>query len=262
MNIQDKVALITGGGTGVGRATALMLAEQGCHVVVNYSRSRDEAEQTAADAQKLGVRALAISADVSDDAAVREMVSQAETALGRLDILVNNAGTTRFIPHQDLEKVTADDWQRIMAVNVQGPFHCARAMKEPLLRAGGGEIVNVSSVAGIQASGSSIPYCASKAALLNMTIALARVLAPKIRVNAVAPGFISSRWLENGLGKEAYDRAKQGFEERLPLGQVCTPEDIALAIVGIITGSDVMTGQTIVVDGGQTIAQWQNSIGR
>lgn len=262
MQVSGKAALITGGGTGVGRATALALAQLGCHVAVNYSRSREEAEQTAAAAEKLGVKAIAIGADVADDEAVRKMVAQAEQALGRLDVLVNSAGTTRFIPHQELEKVTADDWNRIMAVNVQGPFNCIRAVKEPLLRAGGGEVVSVASVAGIQASGSSIPYCASKAALLNMTIAMARVLAPRIRVNAVAPGFITGRWLEQGLGREAYEKTKQAFEQRLPLGQVCTPEDIATAIVGIITGSDVMTGQTVVVDGGQSIAQWQAAIGR
>lgn len=262
MNIQDKAALITGGGTGVGRATVLACAAQGCNVAVNYSRSREAAEATAAEAEKLGVRAIAVQADVADDDAVRRMVEQAEQAFGRLDVLVNCAGTTRFINHADLEKVTDDDWARIMAVNVVGPFHCIRAVKEPLLRAGGGEIVNITSVAGIQASGSSIPYCASKAALINMTIALARVLAPKIRVNNVAPGFITGRWLEEGLGREAYEKTKQAFESRLPLGQVCTPEDIAMTVLGIITGSDVMTGQTIVCDGGQTIAQWQASIGR
>ncbi|HTN74623.1 MAG TPA: SDR family oxidoreductase [Pirellulaceae bacterium] len=262
MNVAGKAAIITGGGTGVGQATALALAKLGCHVAVNYSRSRDEAEQTAAAIEKLGVRALAIQADVADDAAVRKMVEQAEQAFGRLDMLVNSAGTTRFIPHHDLEQVTADDWNRIMAVNVQGPFNCIRAVQPALLRAGGGEIVSVASVAGIQASGSSIPYCASKAALLNMTVALARVLSPQIRVNAVAPGFITGRWLKQGLGDDAYEKTKQAFEQRLPLGQVCTPEDIATTIVGIITGSDVMTGQTIVVDGGQSIAQWQASIGR
>jgi 3-oxoacyl-[acyl-carrier protein] reductase len=254
MNVSGKAALITGGGTGVGRATALLLAKSGCHVALNYSRSRDEAEQTAADAKKLGVEAIAIRADVADDAAVRKMVAEAEAALGRLDVLVNNAATTRFVAHDDLEGLSPADFERIFAVNVQGPFNCIRAAKEPLLRQGGGEIVNVASVAGIQAVGSSIAYCASKAALLNMTIALARTLAPKIRVNAVAPGFITGRWLQQGLGAAAYDRVKQGFQDALPLGEVCSPHDIATAIVNIVTGPDVMTGQTIVIDGGQMIA--------
>jgi 3-oxoacyl-[acyl-carrier protein] reductase len=262
MEVHDKVALITGGGTGVGRATALALAKLGCYVAVNYSRSRVEAEATAADCEMAGVRAIAVQADVADDGQVRSMVAQIEKQFGRLDVLVNCAGTTRFINHSDLEGVTDDDWQRIMGVNVVGPFHCIRAVKELMLRAGSGAIVNVTSVAGIQASGSSIPYCASKAALINMTIALARALAPKIRVNNVAPGFITGRWLEQGLGREAYEKTKGAFEDRLPLGQVCSPEDIAMTIVGLITGSDLITGQTIVCDGGQTIAQWQASIGR
>jgi 3-oxoacyl-[acyl-carrier protein] reductase len=262
MQLNNKAALVTGGGTGVGRATVLALARQGCHVAVNYSRSREAAEATAAEAEKLGVKAIALQADVADDAAVKEMVSAVDKAFGRLDAVVNCAGTTRFIAHADLDKVTDDDWQRIMAVNVVGPFHVIRAAQELMLRHDGGEVVNITSVAGIQASGSSIPYCASKAALINMTVALARVLAPRIRVNNVAPGFITGRWLEEGLGRDAYEQTKAAFESRLPLGRVCEPEDIAAAVLGIITGSDCMTGQTIVVDGGQTIAQWQASIGR
>ncbi len=262
MNVQDKAAIITGGGTGVGRATALALAKLGCHVAINYSRSQAEAEATAAECEQLGVKAIAIQADVADDAAVQQMVAQVDQAFGRIDILANCAGTTKFIRHADLEAVTDDDWQRIMAVNVMGPFHCIRAVKSAMLRSGEGEIVNITSVAGIQASGSSIPYCASKAALINMTIALARALAPQIRVNNVAPGFITGRWLEAGLGREAYEHTKQAFERSLPLGQVCTPEDIAATVVGIITGSDVITGQTIVCDGGQTIAQFQVSVSR
>lgn len=262
MQLAGKAALVTGGGTGVGRATVLALAKAGCHVAVNYSRSRVEAEQTASDAKQLGVKALVVCADVADDEAVKKMVAEVDQALGRIDILVNNAGTTRFISHQDLDGVTVDDWRRIMDVNVMGSFHCVRAVRDIMLRGGGGEIVNITSVAGIQASGSSIPYCASKAALINMTIALARVLAPKIRVNNVAPGFIASRWLEQGLGREAYESTRQAFESRLPLGQVCQPEEIAASILALITGSDLVTGQTLVCDGGQTIAQWQASIGR
>jgi 3-oxoacyl-[acyl-carrier protein] reductase len=262
MKLNDKAALVTGAGTGVGRATAIMLAQHGCHVGVNYARSREAAEQTAADCRALGVKAIAVQADVADDAVVRQMAAAVEDAFGRLDVLVNCAGTTRFINHANLEKVTDDDWHRILDVNLLGPFHTIRAVKELMLRSGGGEIINISSVAGLQASGSSIPYCASKAALINMTIALARVLAPTIRVNNVAPGFITGRWLEEGLGRDAYERTKKAFEQGVPTGKVCDPEDIAATVLGIIVGSDNMTGQTIVVDGGQTIAMWQNAIGR
>lgn len=253
MQVEGKAAVITGGGTGVGRATALSLARQGCSVLVNYSRSRDEAEQTAAEAERLGVRAMAFQADVADDAACRRLVDAAVRTFGRLDILVNSAGTTRFIAHADLDRVTDDDWQRILDVNLKGPFHCARAAREAIVASGGGEIVNVSSVAGVVGTGSSIPYCASKAALNNLTLTLARVLAPHIRVNAVAPGFITGRWLEQGLGA-AYDTIKQSIERKTPLERVCDPEDVAAAILGFITGSDLVTGQVMVCDGGFTLA--------
>ena len=252
MQVQGKAALITGGGTGVGRATALQLARLGCAVVVNYSRSRDEAEQTAAEVSALGVRGLALQADIADDSEVRAMVARSVQELGRLDILVNNAGTTRFIGHADLEKVTDDDWDRILGVNLKGAFYCTRAATPALKASGNGEVVNVSSVAGVAAVGSSIPYCASKAGLNNMTIALARVLAPEVRVNAVAPGAIQGRWLEGGLGR-AYDAAMEGIARSAPLQKTCTPDDVADAIVGLITGSDLVTGQILVCDGGMLI---------
>lgn len=252
MNLEGKAAIVTGGGTGVGRATALRLARAGCSVLVNYSRSKNDAVQTAAEIEALGVKSVAFQADVSDDAACRAMVSAAVSRFGQLSVLVNNAGCTSFIPHADLEAVHDDVWDRIFAVNVKGTFQCARAAKAPIEEAGGGEIVNVTSMAGLLAQGSSIPYCASKAAINNMTVALARTLAPKIRVNAVAPGFIDSRWLQRGLG-DAYERTKSAFESRLPLGRVCDPDDVAQAIVSLISGSDLVTGQVLPVDGGLMI---------
>jgi 3-oxoacyl-[acyl-carrier protein] reductase len=255
MQLEGKAAIVTGGGTGVGRATAFALARGGCSVLVNYSRSVDEAQQTVAEIIELGVDAIAVQADVSVDTECRAMVGEAVAALGRVDILVNNAGVTHFIPHDDLEAVTDDIWQQILGVNVLGTFHCARAVKQPMLDAGGGEIVNVSSVAGLLGKGSCIPYAASKAALNNLTVALARALAPTIRVNGVAPGFITGRWLEDGLGR-LYPRMKKSFEDRLPLGRVCEPDDVAASIIGLIAGSDLVTGQTLVCDGGMTIAKW------
>ena len=252
MQVEGKSAIVTGGGTGVGRATALQLARLGCSVLVNYSRSERDAEKTAAEAAALGVKAIACRADVADDAAVRAMTDTALKEFGRLDVLVNNAGTTTFVNHADLEKVTEEDWDRILAVNVKGTFFCTRAATPALKDSGDGEIVNVSSVAGVAATGSSIPYCASKAAVNNMTIALARVLAPEVRVNAVAPGAISGRWLKGGLG-EAYDQVMRGIASQVPLKATCTPEDVADAIVGLITGSDLVTGQVLVCDGGMLI---------
>jgi 3-oxoacyl-[acyl-carrier protein] reductase len=255
MQIEGKAAVVTGSSTGVGRATAIALARGGCHVLINYSKSRSEAEKTAAEAEKLGVNTALVQADVADDDACRAMIGEAVRALGRLDILVNNAGTTRFIAHDDLEAVSGEAWDRIFAVNVRGTFQCTRAAKGPMLEAGGGDVVNVSSVAARLGKGSSIPYAASKAAIDNLTIALGRALAPHIRVNAVAPGFIDGRWLKDGLG-EMYEPLKQSFEKRLPLGRVLQPEDVAATILGVITGSDLMTGQSIVCDAGMMIAKW------
>ncbi|MEX2112631.1 MAG: glucose 1-dehydrogenase [Pirellulales bacterium] len=254
MQLTGKAAIVTGGGTGVGRATALELARQGCAVLVNYSRSRDEAEQTVGEIEALGVKALAVQADVADDDACRGMVAAAVKEFGRIDILINNAGTTKFVLADDLDKVSDEDWQRIFAVNVIGPFHCARAVKEPMLASGGGQIINVSSVAGIAGKGSSIPYAASKGALNNLTLALARTLAPKIRVNAVAPGFITGRWLKQGLGP-AYEPMKEMFAQSCPLEKVCDPPDVAAAIMSLVTGSSMITGQCLVVDGGMLIGK-------
>jgi len=249
MQLQGKAAIVTGGGTGVGRATTLELAKLGCAVLINYSRSRAEAESTAADAGALGVQAIAMQADVADNAACRRMVAAAAQAFGRLDFLVNCAGTTSFIPAAELDEVSGPDWLRIHAVNVLGPFYCARAARAPMLACGGGHIINVSSVAALSGKGSSIPYAASKAALNNVTLALARVLAPQIRVNAIAPGFIEGRWLQTGYG-DSYDAIKRSVEKKTPLGRVSQPEDIAAAIISLLTGSQMITGQILVCDGG------------
>jgi 3-oxoacyl-[acyl-carrier protein] reductase len=251
MNIRGKAAVVTGASRGVGRATALALARGGCDVLVNYSRSRDGAEAVAAEAQALGVKAVPFQADVADDQACRAMVQAAVEAFGRLDILVNNAGTTRFIAHDDLEAVADADWENIFGTNLKGPFQCARAAR-PHLEKQGGCIVNVASVAGIHGTGSSIPYCASKAAVINLTISLARVFGPKVRVNAVAPGFIEGDWVREGLG-ENYERARAAKARQSVLGRNCQHEDVAAAILGFITGSELVTGQTLACDGGFNI---------
>jgi 3-oxoacyl-[acyl-carrier protein] reductase len=254
VELAGRAAIVTGAASGVGRATALALARRGCAVLVNYSRSREAAEQTAREAQALGVRAFAHRCDVADDAACRAMVEAALAGLGRLDVLVNNAGTTVFIPHDQLERVALEDWERIFAVNLRGPFQCARAARRALA-AQGGAIVNVSSVAGIAGTGSSIPYCASKAALNLLTVSLARVLAADgIRVNAVAPGFIEGSWLREGLGA-AYQPIKEAVEARAALGRVCRPEDVADAILSLLGGSDLVTGHVFPVDAGLLIGR-------
>ena len=253
MKIDGKAAVVTGGGTGVGRATALALAAGGCSVLVNYSKSRDDAEQTAEQARALGVRAVAVQADVADDAGCRRLADTAMRELGRIDILVANAGTTEFIPHHELDRLTPEVWHRILGVNLIGPFQCARAVRDAMNASGGGTIVMTSSIAGTNGVGSSIPYCASKAALNNLTLTLARALAPTIRVNAVAPGFIRGRWLKDGYG-ESYEMLEQLASARAVLKKVCDPEDVTAVILGFIA-ADLVTGQVTIVDGGLTIAQ-------
>lgn len=253
MDVAGKTAVITGGGTGVGRATALQLAKLGCHVVVNYSRSKDEAEETAAEARQSGVDALAVRANVANDADCRRLLDEAAERMGGVDILVNSAGTTRFIGARDLDAVDEAVWSEIMSVNVQGAFQCMRAAFPWMEQRGAGEIVSVSSVAAFTGAGSSIPYSVSKAALNCLTVSMAKTLAPKVRVNAVAPGFITGRWLEQGLG-ERYEMVRDAQAKGNPLGRVCDPQDVAEAILSLVTGSDLVTGQVLAVDGGALIA--------
>ena len=248
-DLQGKVAVVTGSAVGVGRSTIIDFAELGCDVVVNYSRSKTEAEQTAASAEAKGVRALCIAADVRDDDAVTRLMTQARESLGRIDILVNNAGVTRFIEHGDLEAVTDDDWNYIFDTNVRGTFSCTRAAVPALRETGDGSIINLSSVAGVYARGSSVPYCASKAAVNSMTVSLARALAPQIRVNAVAPGFVDTRWWQD---TEHYAAMKELATDATLLKKVCNPEDVSKVIVDLAT-STTITGQILVADGGMGI---------
>ncbi len=252
MDVRGKAAIVTGSATGMGRSTALMLAELGCNVVVNYTRSESEARDTAAEVEKRGAEALLVRADVSSDTDCRGMVDQALNRWGRLDVLVNNAGTTVFVAHRDLDALTDEMWDRIWDVNVKGAFFMARAAAKPMRAGGQGAIVNIASTAGVRAGGSSIPYAASKAALINLTVSLARVLAPEIRVNCVAPGFIDTRWLAQGYG-ERFPALREATRENTPLKGVGTPEHMAQVVISTITGMDWVTGQTIVADGGNII---------
>lgn len=246
MSEPRKVALVTGAATGIGRACALRFARAGLAVAINYSRSEKEAEETRAEVRALGVPAILGKCSVADDAGVRALVARCRDELGGLDVLVNNAGTTHFIDHTNLEAVTDAVWDDILSVNLKGTFYACRAAM-PLLQERGGCIVNVTSVAGLQGVGSSIPYAASKAALNCLTQSLARAFAPKVRVNAVAPGPVLTRWLAD----------HQDMVERslalTPMQRAATPDDIADAVEFLALGTSLMTGQVVVVDGGRTM---------
>ncbi len=246
MQRKPQVALVTGGATGIGRAVALACARRGLTVAVNYSRSRQDAEQTLAEVRHLGVRAELYACNIADDAAVRKMVAQCREDLGGLDVLVNNAATTHFISHTDLEALTDDVWDEILGVNLKGTFYCCRAAL-PLLRERNGCIVNITSVAGLQGTGSSIPCAASKAAVNCMTKSLARAFGPHVRVNAVAPGPVATRWLAGR--QEMLDN----YAKLSPLGRVSKPEDVADAVEFLAFGGSMVTGQVVVVDGGLTL---------
>lgn len=243
------VVLITGSATGVGRACALRFAAAGYDVVVNFSRSKQEAQETVKMVEALGVSALLVKCDVSDDAAVRTMFHEVEQRFGQLDILINNAACTWAINLAQLDEMTEEKWDRILAVNLKGPFFVTRAAAPLLRKSDQAAIVNVSSIAGIGGAGSSIAYCASKGALNTMTKSLARALAPRIRVNAVCPGPIDSRWMKEWMTD---DEIKQ-LTARDPIPRSSSTDDITDAIMFLAVGAKMVTGQCLVVDGGRTI---------
>ena len=246
---QRPVALVTGSATGVGRACAIQLAGLEYDVVVNYSQSEDDAKETVRQVEEQGARVLLIGCDVSDDAAVRGMIDRISAEFGRLDIVVNNAGTTFFIEHADLEELSEDKWDRILAVNLKGPFFVSRAAAPLLKQSPHAAIVNVSSVAGVSGLGSSIAYCASKGALNTMTKSLARALAPEIRVNSVCPGPIDTRWMRNWKSEDEIAEMVAPY----PIPRAAQPEDVAETVCYLATGTSLTTGQCLVVDGGRTM---------
>ena len=238
-SLAGKVAVVTGSSSGIGEATARALAGEGVRVVVNSARSVDAGRALAAELPS----ATYVQADVADPAQAASLVDATVAAHGRLDILVNNAGTTSVIAHHDLEAATPEVWRRIFDVNVIGTWQVTTAAV-PHLRAGGdGVVVNVSSIAGHAATGSSIPYAASKAAVSHMTVLLANVLGPEVRVNAVAPGLVDTPWTAD------WDLVRAVVRERAPLRRSGTPQDVAAVIVALADARYV-TGEVVLVDGG------------
>jgi 3-oxoacyl-[acyl-carrier protein] reductase len=248
MTQQKKVVLVTGASSGIGRAAATAFAAAGFDVAVNYSRNEAGAQLTAAAAQAQGAATILVRADVSDDTAVRRMLAAVEQRFGRLDALVNNAGTTTNVGPKDFDAMTAEEWDRVFAVNVRGTFQVTRAAVA-LLRNSGGSVVNTASIVGLRPGPQPLPYAASKAAIVNLTRLLALNLGPEIRVNAVAPGWMEGDWMERMLG-ERYDDLMGRRAKATPLKRVITADDVAEVILNLVTSNRMVNGETIVIDGG------------
>jgi NAD(P)-dependent dehydrogenase (short-subunit alcohol dehydrogenase family) len=255
MDLNGRVSLVTGGAGGIGGAVVRALAKAGVGgVAVNYRKSSKEAEDLAAEIERSGVKALAVQANIQNDAQVRAMIGRVRDHFGRLDIVINNAGVTHWVKLADLDGLTDAIWDEILDVNVKGAFRCARAAA-PLLEATGGMIVNVSSISGVLAPStmSSLAYGTAKAALIYMTKGLAVAMAPKVRVNCVAPAFTDTPWMSQHFGAE-YQQVIAKAAAGYPLQRIATADDIAGAILGLITGGDFVTGQTLLVDGGLSLS--------
>jgi NAD(P)-dependent dehydrogenase (short-subunit alcohol dehydrogenase family) len=255
MSKDGLCAVVTGSASGLGAATAAILAKGGARIVINYSSSQKEAEQTADLCRSAGGEVTVVQGDVSRDEDCRK-IAAAAAAWGRLDVLVNNAGTTKHVPHGDLEGLSSDDFQRLFGVNTIGPFQMLRAAR-PLLEAGAkasgraSSVVNVSSVAGISGIGSSVAYAASKGALNTITLSLARALAPLIRVNAVCPGYIDTPWFTKGRGVEGAAKVRDAVVAKVPLKRASSAEDVANVVCFLASPqSGNMTGEIVRIDAG------------
>lgn len=247
MDLQDKVVLITGGGTGLGRVTSLKFAGEGAHVAIGYSRSENDALTTMKDVLALGRKSIAVKADVSNAAQVQAMVDKVMAEFGQIDVLVNNAAFTVFVKFSDVDGMKEEDWDRLMAVNAKGPFLCSKAVVPIMRRQGRGRIINLGTSSAIRPMGSSIGYAVSKAAVVHFTRCLAVGVAPEITVNAVAPGSMLTRWVPN--------RTQANIDEtiaRAPLKRFSELEDVAAAIV-MVAKNDSMTGEIVSVDAGVSL---------
>jgi NAD(P)-dependent dehydrogenase (short-subunit alcohol dehydrogenase family) len=255
MSNDGLCAIVTGSASGLGAATAAILAKGGARIVINYASSQKEAEQTADLCRSAGGEAVVVQGDVSRDEDCRRIVAAA-ASWGRLDTLINNAGTTKHMPHDNLDGLSAEDFQRLFAVNTIGPFQMVRAARS-LLEAGAkassraSAVVNVSSLAGISGIGSSVAYAASKGALNTITLSLARALAPLIRVNAVCPGYIDTPWFTKGRGVEGAAKVRDAVVAKVPLKRASTAEDVAGLVCFLATPpSSNMTGEVVRIDAG------------
>ncbi|MER9883579.1 SDR family oxidoreductase [Mesorhizobium sp. M0118] len=255
-----KVAIVTGSATGMGATCAIDLAERGWNVTINYRQSKREADETYAKVKARGVEAIVVQADVGQDADCRQLAAETLSEWGRIDGLINNAATTKFQKAGELEDVTPEDFDRIFRVNTTGAFMMSRAVFPAMRKQWEeskerGAIVNVSSNAALVGNGSSLPYILSKGALNTLTLMLARWLSPAVRVNTICPGFIQTRWMLNGVGEVEYNKLKEDEEQRTPLRQAGKPEQMSEAALFFLLEASNITGQIIVVDGGDHLGR-------
>lgn len=247
-----RVALVTGGATGIGRATCIALASMGVGtIVICYSRSREEASSLAGQVCSMGARALELEVDVSSRSSVDSAFSRVTSELGRLDFLVNNAGVTELVPFNQLDDLSQEIWDKVFSTNLLGAFWCSVAARE-LLEKTRGSIVNLGSIAGYRAVGSSIPYGVTKAGLLQLTRSLAIAMAPNVRVNSISPGTVLSGWHEKLPNSETFRHRAEAEAETVPLKSLAGPEEIAQAIVSLLQ-LEFVTGQDLIVDGGKSL---------
>ena len=244
-----KRALVTGGATGIGRAAVLHLARAGFDVALNYRSSAEAARAVAAEAEKTGAKVLLLPADVAEDGQVRAMPRAVDDAFGGLEAHVNNAGTTISTPPKDMESVSVEDWDRVFAVNVRGLFLVTRASVPLLKRGENPSIVNTASIVGLRPGPQPLPYAASKAAVVSLTKQFAGALAPDIRVNAVAPGWMEGEWMERSLA-DNYTRLMERRAKATPLGRCVTADDVAETMLSLILSNRFVNGEIVVVDGG------------
>jgi 3-oxoacyl-[acyl-carrier protein] reductase len=244
MSVKDRVAVVTGGGTGIGRGISELFARKGARVIVNYSRSKDDAESTVRAITNAGGTAIGVPADVTDQGHAKALMAAAHTEFGRIDYLINNAGWSQRVPHHQMDDLTDEIWDRVFETNLRGAFYCVRAATPYLKKQSGAAIVNIASIAALMGQGSSMAYAASKGAMVTLTKSLARALAPDIRVNAVLPGFIRTRFAN--WPDSAFDEA----EKITPLRRLGTPEDVAEATLFFAAHAMSTTGETLIVDGG------------
>jgi ketoreductase RED2 len=238
----SRVVIVTGSSSGIGEAVARAFAAAGDRVVVNSAHSVDAGQAVAASLPD----AIYFQADVSAEPQAKALVAAALERFGQVDVLVNNAGTTSVIPHGDLDAATDEVWDRILRVNLMGTWYMTRAAVDALRAGAGGAVVNITSLAGVAAVGSSVPYAVSKAALNHLTRLLANVLGPQVTVNAVAPGLIDTPWTAG------WDAVREAWSARAPMGRSGTPEDVAQACL-YLAGASFVTGQVIVADGGMNL---------